>query len=167
MSLISTVVKQMTWKQIHIGILKWSHHKVQFFLWTSSRLVAGRFSPDTLLKQNTFTGHCFKATQWTVGSDSLLWSCDYINLLLDSTEADLPCRELRMQKRKRMNSESCPKSRNSRPHEVPNRQLRPQILMNATLFFLHSSRFWIFLWTRKSMIRPEMTTTARKVRLMK
>lgn len=90
-----------------------------------------------------------------------------MDLLLDSTEVDLPCRELRMQKRKGMNSESCPKSKNPRPHVVPNRQLRPQILRNATLFFRHSSRFWIFLRTRKSMIRPERTTTARKVRLMK
>lgn len=78
-----------------------------------------------------------------------------------------PWKELRMQKRNKMTSESGPKFRKPRPQVVPNRQLRPQILRKATRILLHSSKFWIFPRTRKSMTKPEKTTTARKVRLVK
>lgn len=76
-----------------------------------------------------------------------------------------PCNELMMQKRKRTVSEAS-NEKKARAQVEPNRQLRPQILRKATRFLLHSSRWRIFLNTRSSMTRPELTTAASSPVLM-
>ncbi len=92
---------------------------------------------------------------------ALMWPC----VFCDSRKT-LPCKLLIMQKRKRMVSDIGPKSRKPRPHVVPNRQERPQILRKATWIFFQSGRLWISLTTRKSMTTPELTTTASKPSFM-
>jgi len=70
-----------------------------------------------------------------------------------------------MQKRKRVASVS--RTKLKRPHVVPNRQVRPQILRKVMRLFLHSGRFCIFVAIKKSMTAPELNTTANKPILMK
>lgn len=68
-----------------------------------------------------------------------------------------------MQKRKRV--ASVRRTKLKRPHVVPNRHVRPQILRKAMRFFLHSGRFRILV-AKKSMTAPELNTTANKPILM-
>lgn len=86
------------------------------------------------------------------------------NYVLMEKKKNSPWQELIMQKRKKVASERQTKLK--RPHVVPNRQVRPQILRKAMRFFLHSGRFRIFVATKKSMTAPELDTTASKPKVM-